>query len=91
MELEVLVSNKGTKVITATHLYQILELPVQNYGLFVRRWLKDVYAFRDGIRRPLVMKDYAPRKTRENQVSKDYSCLLIWQSTSCCIPVVRLK
>lgn len=72
MELEVLVSNKGTKVITATHLFQVLELSVQNYGPIVRRWLKDVYAFRDGIRRPLVMKDYAPRKTKESQVFEDY-------------------
>ncbi|MBK8045579.1 MAG: hypothetical protein KBG02_04690 [Haliscomenobacter sp.] len=67
MELEVFVSNKGTKVVTATHLFQLLELPVHNYGVLIRRWLKDVYAFRDGIRRPVVMKDYAPRKLKDSQ------------------------
>jgi phage anti-repressor protein len=72
MELEVLISNKGTRVVTATQLFQVLELPVVNYGALVRRWLKDVYAFCDGIRRPLVMKDYAPRKTKEQQVLEDY-------------------
>lgn len=72
MELEVLVSNKGTKVITATHLYQLLELPVHHYGVLIRRWLKDVYAFRDGIRRAVVMKDYAPRKQKEPQMVEDF-------------------
>lgn len=72
MELEVLISNKGTKVITAAHLFQALELSTQHYASIVRRWLKDVYTFRDGIRRPLVMKDYAPRKTKETPVFEDY-------------------
>lgn len=72
MELEVLISNKGTKVITATHLFQVLELSTQHYTSIVRRWLKDVYTFRDGIRRPLVMKDYAPRKTQDNPLLEDY-------------------
>jgi hypothetical protein len=62
MELEVLISNKGTRVVKATQLFQLLGLPVQHYGVMVRRWLKDVYAFREGIRRPVVMKDYAPRR-----------------------------
>jgi phage anti-repressor protein len=62
MELEVLISNKGTRVVKATQLFHLLGLPVQHYGILVRRWLKDVYAFREGIRRPVVMKDYAPRR-----------------------------
>jgi hypothetical protein len=72
MELEVLISNKGTRVVRATQLFQLLGLPVQQYGVMVRRWLKDVYAFREGIRRPVVMKDYAPRRQKGDPVLEDF-------------------
>ena len=72
MELEVLISNKGTRVVRATQLFQLLGLPVQQYGVMVRRWLKDVYGFREGIRRPLVMKDYAPRRQKGDPVVEDF-------------------
>lgn len=72
MELNVFVSNKGTKVVMATQLYEVLELPVQHYGILIRRWLKDVYSFRDGIRRPIVMKDYAPRKQKGAPLVEDF-------------------
>ncbi len=72
MELEVLISNKGTRVVRATQLFRLLELPVQQYGLVVRRWLKDVYAFREGIRRPVVMKDYAPRRQKGDPIVEDF-------------------
>lgn len=72
MELEVLISNKGTRVVKAIQLFQLLGLPVQHYGVVVRRWLKDVYAFREGIRRPVVMKDYAPRRQQGDQVVEDF-------------------
>lgn len=61
MELEVLESKKGTKVVTASNLYLALGLPNHHYGLNIRKWLRDLYEFRDGIRRPEVMRDYAKR------------------------------
>lgn len=72
MELEVLISNKGTRVVRATQLFQLLGLPVHQYGVMVRRWLKDVYDFREGIRRPVVMKDYAPRRQKGAPVVEDF-------------------
>ncbi|GJM32208.1 MAG: hypothetical protein DHS20C18_12090 [Saprospiraceae bacterium] len=72
MELQVLISKKGTKVVTATNLHQVLQLPEHHYGTTVRKWLNDVYEFRDGIRKPLRMQDFAHRKTNDNPVLKDY-------------------
>ncbi|HMR42539.1 MAG TPA: hypothetical protein PKC40_01835 [Saprospiraceae bacterium] len=71
MDLEVLVSKKGTKVVTATNLYQVLQLPKSQYLPTVRRWFKEVYEFKDGIRLPLHLQDYAKRHT-ENGVVDDY-------------------
>ncbi len=62
MELEVFVSKKGTKVVTASNLHQVLELPKSQYAANLRKWLSDVYEFRDGIRKPRKMKDYAERR-----------------------------
>jgi hypothetical protein len=61
MALEVFESKKGTKVVTASSLYSALKLPVRQYGTLVRRWLRDVYEFPDGIRRPQAYKDFAKR------------------------------
>lgn len=72
MKLEVLVSKKGTRVVRATELYRALELPEQHYGTTIRKWLNDVYEFADGLRGPLRMQDYAPRKQSDNPVVKDY-------------------
>ncbi|MFN4256565.1 MAG: hypothetical protein ACK4Q5_16305 [Saprospiraceae bacterium] len=71
MELEVLESRKGTKVVTASDLHLALRLPNHNYGLNVRKWFRDVYEFREGIRRPEVMRDYAKRP-RPGQPVDDY-------------------
>lgn len=70
--LEILVSTKGTKVVTATALHQVLELTDHHFPANTRRWVKDVYQFEDGIRRAVVMKDYAPRKIKDTPLIEDY-------------------
>lgn len=72
MELQVYVSKKGTKVVSATNLHQVLQLQDHHYAVNVKNWLMDLYEFRDGIRRPLKMQDYAPRKVPGNTILKDY-------------------
>lgn len=66
-----MVSKKGTKVVTATNLYQVLQLPKSHYLQNVRKWFKEVYEFKDGIRLPLHLQDYAKRHT-ESGVLDDY-------------------
>lgn len=61
MELEVLESKHGTKVVIASNLYQVLGLPAHHYSTNARKWLKDLYEFCDGIRRPQPLRDYAKR------------------------------
>ncbi|MEO1259573.1 MAG: hypothetical protein AAFZ15_12280 [Bacteroidota bacterium] len=61
MDLQILVSKKGTKVVKASNLYLVLGLPNKQYAANMRRWLHDVYEFRDGIRKPQSMKDFALR------------------------------
>lgn len=72
MELQVLVSKKGTKVVTATDLYQVLEMPNHQYSVNVKKWLNDFYEFEDGIRKPVRMQDFAPRKSGDNPILDDY-------------------
>ncbi|MEZ5042417.1 MAG: hypothetical protein R2828_21130 [Saprospiraceae bacterium] len=72
MELKVLVSKKGTKVVTATNLHQVLQLANHHYSTNVKRWLNDVYEFKDGIRKPVRMNDFAPRKVKDNPIMDDY-------------------
>ena len=71
-DLQILVSKKGTKVVTATNLYMVLQLPSQHYAANVKKWLTDVYEFKDGIRRPIRMQDYARRQVKDNPILKDY-------------------
>lgn len=61
MELEVLESKHGTKVVIASNLYQVLGLPAHHYSRNARKWMKDLYEFCDGIRRPQPLRDYAKR------------------------------
>lgn len=61
MALEVFESKKGTKVVTASNLHASLRLPVRQYGALVRKWLRDVYEFNDGLRRPQPYRDFAKR------------------------------
>lgn len=72
MELQVYVSKKGTKVVAAINLHQVLQLPDHHYAANVKSWLTDVYDFRDGIRRPVRMQDFAPRNAPGNTIVKDY-------------------
>ncbi|MFQ5448331.1 MAG: hypothetical protein ACE5FF_15505 [Saprospiraceae bacterium] len=72
MELQILISKKGTKVVTASNLHVVLELPNQHYAANVRKWLNDVYEFRDGIRKPEGMKDYAKRPVKESLLDDYY-------------------
>jgi hypothetical protein len=59
--IEILESKKGTKVVTSSNLHQCLNQPLRQYGTQVRRWLRDVYEFSDGIRRPVPLRDFAKR------------------------------
>ena len=72
MELEILVSKKGTKVITATNLHLALELKKEHYATNVKKWLNDVYEFHEGIRKPERMKDFAKRKLKDQPLIDDY-------------------
>lgn len=60
-QLEVFESKKGTKVVAASNLHSTLKLPVRQYGGQIRRWMRDVYEFADGIRRPQPYRDFAKR------------------------------
>lgn len=71
IQLQIYTSKKGTKVVTATHLYKLLQLSEKHYLLNIERWLSDVYEFRDGIRTPEKMRDFAPRK-KEGELAQDY-------------------
>ncbi len=71
MHLEVIVSKQGTRVVTASQLHTVLALPAHHYGRNVRRWLKDVYEFSDGIRRPEALRDFA-RRPRPDEPLEDY-------------------
>lgn len=71
MELKVLISKKGTQVVTATNLHATLQLPIHKYNKHVEHWLKDVYAFTDDIRQPIEMQDYAIKQMKHSK-QKDF-------------------
>lgn len=72
MELQVLTSKKGTKVVTASNLHAVLQLADHHYSMNVRKWLDDIYEFHDGIRKPSNLRDFAKRQVKNNPVFKDY-------------------
>lgn len=72
MELQILVSKKGTKVVNATHLHQALQLLDHHYAVNVKHWLTDIFEFRDGIRKPVRMQDYAPRPMKDAPLVEDF-------------------
>ena len=72
MELQILTSKKGTKVVTATNLHYVLQLPNHHYAANVKKWLNDVYEFKDGIRKPVMLRDFAKRSVKDNPVLQDY-------------------
>ena len=75
MELEILQSKKGTKVVIASSLHVALGLPGHNYGMNLRRWLRDAYEFADGIRRPAELRDYGRRVRPDQPVDYYYLTL----------------
>jgi len=72
MDLQILISQKGTKVVTATNLYTVLDLPDHHYAGNVKKWINDIYQFSDGIRKPQPLKDYAKRQLKDNAILKDF-------------------
>lgn len=72
MELQILISKKGTKVITASNLYSALELSELHYSATLLKWINDFYEFTDSIRKPVRLQDYAKRKISNNPILKDY-------------------
>ena len=62
MNLVILTSKKGTKVVTASNLHHVLKLPVHRFNTNVKRWLSDIYAFKDDVRKPEDLLDYAQRQ-----------------------------
>lgn len=72
MNLQILVSKKGTRVVTASNLHKSLGLPDRHYMVNVTKWLQDVFEFKDGIRKPEAMRDYARRKVKDTPVVHDY-------------------
>ena len=72
MELTIRVSKKGTRVVKASELHQALELANHHYQANVRGWIKDVYQFADGIRKPVGMQDYARSPHTKTDVVHEY-------------------
>lgn len=71
MELPVYISKKGTKVVRAMELHRALGLSNDQYPKNLRRWLREVYEFHDGIRKAEHMRDYA-RRPKGDSVLEDY-------------------
>ncbi len=71
MELQILISKKGTQVVTASNLYDALQLPPHKYNSHIKKWLADCYAFSDDIRPAEEMKDFAVRPLKVSK-RKDY-------------------
>jgi len=72
MQLTILTSKKGTRVVKATELHRALGLADHHYQNNVRLWLKDVYQFVDGIRRPEGLKDFARSPQSQGQLMQEY-------------------
>lgn len=73
MDIQILISKKGTKVVTASNLHLSLGFPNKHFSANVKRWLSDVYEFREGgIRRPEPFKDFARRPAKEGVLDDFY-------------------
>lgn len=70
-QLQILVSKKGTKVVTAYDLHNILQLPRYKFNANVSKWLTDIYQFSDNLRKPVAFKDFSERKLNYSK-GKDY-------------------
>jgi len=72
MDLRILISKKGTKIVTASNLHKALDLPNSAYAKNVKKWLSDLYEFRDGIRKPESRKDFSKRVVKHSVVDDYY-------------------
>ena len=72
MKLNILTSPKGTKVVTASGLHAALELADHQYVRNITKWLSDVYAFDDDVRKPIEMKDFARRVMKVSKLQDYY-------------------
>lgn len=72
MNLAILISKKGTRVVKATALHRELGLADHHYAANSRKWLQDVYQFKDGIRKPAGMTDYARAGKKGKEIVSDY-------------------
>jgi len=72
MELTIHISKKGTRVVKATELHRALGLNDNHYQTNVRQWIKDVYQFTDGIRRPEGLRDFARSKQSRGNLLQEY-------------------
>ncbi|PHI18246.1 hypothetical protein CEQ90_18850 [Lewinellaceae bacterium SD302] len=72
MELPILTSKKGTKVIKSTQLHRALGLNDAHYAKNIKHWLSDVYQFGGEIRKPAGMTDYARAKQIDSSLLKEY-------------------
>lgn len=86
MNIQILVSKKGTQVVTATNLHDALGLPLHKYNSNVKKWLSDFYAFQDDVRKGLIMQDYALRtqhgKREDYYLSLEIAKLITLNSNS---------
>jgi hypothetical protein len=71
MNLAIYESRYGTKVVIASELHQALHLKPNHYGTNIRKWLKDLYEFPEGIRKPQPLRDFAKRP-RPGEPIEDY-------------------
>lgn len=86
MDIQILVSKKGTQVVTATNLHDALHLPLHKYNSNIKKWLTDFYAFRDDVRQPIILHDYAKRvsnsKREDFYISLELAKLITLNSNS---------
>ncbi|MEZ4919264.1 MAG: hypothetical protein R2792_09175 [Saprospiraceae bacterium] len=75
MQLEIFESRYGTKVVTCSNLYLALHPTSTQYGTVVRKWIRDHYEFKDGIRRPEPLRDFAKRPRPGDPVEDFYITL----------------
>lgn len=72
MNLPILTSKKGTRVIKSSQLHRELGLNDSHYQANVKYWLSDVYQFHDGIRKPAAMTDFARAKGSADGLVREY-------------------
>ncbi|THH41915.1 hypothetical protein [Neolewinella litorea] len=72
MDLTIRISKKGTRVVKASELHRALGLADHHYQANVRSWIRDVYQFADGIRKPVGMQDYARSTNTKTDVVHEY-------------------